>query len=206
WQYVGLDCEMVGSGPNGMRSELARCSIVSYDGDVLYDCYVKPVHRIVDYRTCYSGITKHHMKIAVPFSQARKKIEKLLQGKVVVGHALHHDFDVIHLCHPSHLIRDTSVNLLLKKLAKFPIQSTASLKYLTKALLKQDIQMGTQGHSSVEDARAAMQLFQLVEEEWEKSLPKCGSGPAVGYWPCPCEDLAPEMASFPRLTWGEGIW
>uniref|UniRef100_UPI00358FF107 interferon-stimulated 20 kDa exonuclease-like 2 n=1 Tax=Myxine glutinosa TaxID=7769 RepID=UPI00358FF107 len=169
-RYVGMDCEMVGTGHNGITSELARCSIVSYDGDVLYDCYVRPVHRIVDYRTRYSGITIHHMKTAVPFSQARETIVKILQEKVVVGHALHNDFDVIHLHHPSHLIRDTSTNLLLKKLAKFPIRITASLKYLTKVLLKQDIQMGKKGHSSVEDARAAMQLFHLVHEEWEKNL------------------------------------
>ena len=34
-QYVGLDCEMVGVGPNGSRSALARCCLVDWDGDVM---------------------------------------------------------------------------------------------------------------------------------------------------------------------------
>ena len=32
---VAIDCEMVGTGPRGRVSELARCSVVSYHGDVL---------------------------------------------------------------------------------------------------------------------------------------------------------------------------
>lgn len=31
-------------------------------------------------------------------------------------------------------------------------------------------QTGKKGHSSVEDARATMELYKVVEEEWERSL------------------------------------
>lgn len=34
-QYVGLDCEMVGVGPQGRRSALARCCLVDWDGNVM---------------------------------------------------------------------------------------------------------------------------------------------------------------------------
>lgn len=33
--YVGLDCEMVGVGPGGCRSALARCCMVDWDGNVM---------------------------------------------------------------------------------------------------------------------------------------------------------------------------
>ncbi|NXQ67058.1 I20L2 protein, partial [Quiscalus mexicanus] len=32
-KLVALDCEMVGTGPGGRTSALARCSIVTYEGD-----------------------------------------------------------------------------------------------------------------------------------------------------------------------------
>lgn len=71
---VAIDCEMVGTGPRGRVSELARCSVVSYHGDVLYDKYVRPEMPIVDYRTRWSGITRQHMRKAIPFQVAQKEV------------------------------------------------------------------------------------------------------------------------------------
>ena len=48
---------------------------------------------------------------------------------------------------------------------------TFSLKRLSAALLQRLIQEGNQGHSSVEDAIATMQLFQLVQSDFEKRCP-----------------------------------
>lgn len=71
---VALDCEMVGTGPGGHCSELARCSILDYHGNVLYDKYVRPSQRVTDYRTPWSGISKHHLRDAMPFSQAQQEV------------------------------------------------------------------------------------------------------------------------------------
>jgi apoptosis-enhancing nuclease len=71
---VAIDCEMVGTGPRGRVSELARCSVVSYHGDVLYDKYIRPELPIVDYRTRWSGITRKHMHKAIPFQVAQKEV------------------------------------------------------------------------------------------------------------------------------------
>lgn len=71
---VAIDCEMVGTGPRGRVSELARCSVVSYHGEVLYDKYVRPEMPIVDYRTRWSGITRQHMRKAIPFQVAQKEV------------------------------------------------------------------------------------------------------------------------------------
>ena len=55
---VALDCEMVGTGPDGRSSELARCSLVDSKGKVLYDEFVQPKGFVTDFRTRWSGIRK----------------------------------------------------------------------------------------------------------------------------------------------------
>lgn len=71
---VALDCEMVGTGPGGRCSELARCSIVDYHGNILYDKYVQTCQPVTDYRTRWSGIRKDHLLSATPFIQAREEV------------------------------------------------------------------------------------------------------------------------------------
>uniref|UniRef100_A0A8C8EAF0 Exonuclease domain-containing protein n=1 Tax=Otus sunia TaxID=257818 RepID=A0A8C8EAF0_9STRI len=78
-KLVAIDCEMVGTGPGGRTSALARCSIVSYGGDVLYDQYVRPTAPIVDYRTRWSGIRRQHMANAVPFGKAQREVRPRLR-------------------------------------------------------------------------------------------------------------------------------
>ncbi|XP_020353667.1 interferon-stimulated 20 kDa exonuclease-like 2 [Oncorhynchus kisutch] len=169
-KYLAMDCEMVGTGPKGRNSELARCSIVSYDGDVVYDRYIKPTNEVTDYRTRWSGISWHQLVKAMPFQHARKEILKILAGKVVIGHAVHNDFKSLSYSHPAVLTRDTSRIPLLNQKAGFPEKDVASLKRLTKALFNRNIQTGKKGHSSVEDAKATMELYKVVEVEWERTL------------------------------------
>ncbi|KAM8815382.1 interferon-stimulated 20 kDa exonuclease-like 2 [Rhynchonycteris naso] len=169
-KIVAIDCEMVGTGPKGHVSSLARCSIINYNGDVLYDEYILPPCHIVDYRTRWSGIRKHHMVNATPFRIARGQILKIITGKIVVGHAIHNDFKALQYFHPKSLTRDTSHIPPLNRKANCPENATISLKHLTKKLLNRDIQAGKGGHSSVEDAQATMELYKLVEVEWEQHL------------------------------------
>ncbi|XP_010075047.1 PREDICTED: apoptosis-enhancing nuclease-like, partial [Pterocles gutturalis] len=169
-KYVAIDCEMVGTGPQGRLSELARCSVVSYEGDVIYDKYVKPELPIVDYRTRWSGITKQHMKNAIPFKAAQAEILKILKDKIVVGHAIHNDFQALKYFHPKDRTRDTSRIPMLNQRAGLPGRASVSLKSLARHLLQKKIQVGCRGHSSVEDARTAMELYRLVEVQWETEL------------------------------------
>ncbi|KAM6229366.1 LOW QUALITY PROTEIN: interferon-stimulated 20 kDa exonuclease-like 2 [Spheniscus humboldti] len=169
-KLVAIDCEMVGTGPGGRTSDLARCSIVGYGGDVVYDRYVRPAAPIVDYRTRWSGIRRQHMANAVPFGQAQREILRILSGKVVVGHAIYNDFKALKYFHPKALTRDTSKIPLLNRKGGFPENAAVSLKRLAKELLHRDIQVGKGGHSSVEDARATMELYKVVEAEWEQHL------------------------------------
>ncbi|NXJ01294.1 AEN nuclease, partial [Psophia crepitans] len=169
-KYVAIDCEMVGTGPQGRLSELARCSVVNYEGDVVYDKYVQPELPIVDYRTRWSGITKQHMKSAIPFKVAQAEILKILKDKIVVGHAIHNDFQALKYFHPKDRTRDTSRIPVLNQRAGLPGRANVSLKSLARHLLQKKIQVGCKGHSSVEDAQTAMELYRLVEVQWETEL------------------------------------
>uniref|UniRef100_A0AAY4AZH2 Exonuclease domain-containing protein n=1 Tax=Denticeps clupeoides TaxID=299321 RepID=A0AAY4AZH2_9TELE len=166
---VAIDCEMVGTGPKGHRSELARCSILNYHGDVVYDKYILPVHPVMDYRTRWSGIRKRDLKRATPFLEARGEILDVLRGKVVIGHALCNDFLALGFVPPGGLIRDTS-SRLFKEMCGFHNRRLVSLKSLSLNLLNRRIQDGKGGHCSVEDAQATLDLYKLVEEQWEQIM------------------------------------
>lgn len=75
-KLVAMDCEMVGTGPGGKCSEVARCSIVNYYGSVVYDKYILPRHPVTDYRTRWSGIRKHHLQQAVAFEDAQNEVRR----------------------------------------------------------------------------------------------------------------------------------
>lgn len=75
-KYLAIDCEMVGAGPKGSVSQLARCSVVSYEGDVVYDKFIIPSLPVTDYRTRWSGIRPRDLANATPYSEARKEVKK----------------------------------------------------------------------------------------------------------------------------------
>ncbi|CAI4819399.1 CBM_collapsed_G0051640.mRNA.1.CDS.1 [Saccharomyces cerevisiae] len=163
-KYIAMDCEFVGVGPEGKESALARISIVNYFGHVVFDEFVKPREKVVEWRTWVSGIKPEHMKNAITFKEAQKKTADILEGRILVGHALKHDLEALMLSHPKSLLRDTSRHLPFRKL--YAKGKTPSLKKLTREVLKISIQEGE--HSSVEDARATMLLYKKEKTEFEK--------------------------------------
>ena len=165
-RVIALDCEMVGvnAGPL-IKSALGRCSIVDYNGEVLFDRYVIPEGEIVDYRTAWSGITSRHMRYALPFDEALSKIRLIMDGAVVVGHDLKHDFTALELTHPPSHTRDTALYKPLRTLAELPTEHPPSLRNLAWKLAGERIQNGV--HCSVEDARAVLRVYKRVEKRWE---------------------------------------
>lgn len=167
-EYIACDCEMVGVGA-GRVSALARASLVNWNGKIIYDKFVRPKGKITDYRTRVSGVRKRDMDTAVNFDRAQREVKALLEGKILVGHALKNDVEALKIKHPSHMIRDSALyRPLLKRNALGKWQAN-SLKNLSK-LLGHNIQSGE--HSSVEDARASMMVFRKHRDAWETSILK----------------------------------
>lgn len=181
-KIIAIDCEMVGVGPE-KKSALARCSMVNYDGSVIYDTFVKPKDKITDYRTQWSGIRSSDMINAIPFRKAKRQARKLLKGRILVGHSLQSDLSVLKLKHPPYSIRDTSKFIPLRTLAGLSPGATPSLKALTRNILHTDIQ--TSEHCSIEDARASLSLYKHCEMGWENDYMKVDSSSYLGdaFWP-----------------------
>ncbi|XP_017273774.1 RNA exonuclease 4 [Kryptolebias marmoratus] len=162
---VAIDCEMVGVGPDGEDSILARVSIVNQFGKCIYDKYVKPTEKVTDYRTDVSGIRPEDIKDGEDVQTVQREVANILQERIVVGHAIHNDLKILHLDHPKKKIRDTQKYKPFKTIAK---SGRPSLKVLCREVLNVKVQQGE--HSSVQDAQATMRLYTLVKKQWEAEI------------------------------------
>ncbi|KAK2839213.1 hypothetical protein FQN49_006359, partial [Arthroderma sp. PD_2] len=132
-KYVAIDCEMVGVGPNPDKdSALARVSIVNYNGDQVYDSYVRPKEMVTDWRSPISGILPKHMVEARSLETVQRDVAKLLDDRILVGHAVRNDLDALLLSHSKRDIRDTSRHPPYRKFAG---GGSPKLKVLASELL-----------------------------------------------------------------------
>lgn len=161
-KYIAVDCEMVGVGDGGFGHALARVSIVDFHGQQVYDSYVRPKEKVVDWRTRISGISPKHMATARDFETVQMEVAQVLKGRIIVGHDLRHDLDVLILDHPRKDIRDTAKFSGFKKYGHGP---KPALRVLAREILAVEIQTGQ--HSSIEDARVAMLLFRKYKPAFD---------------------------------------
>ncbi|EGS22039.1 uncharacterized protein CTHT_0039240 [Thermochaetoides thermophila DSM 1495] len=161
-KYIALDCEMVGVGDGGHEDALARVSVVDFHGRQVYDSYVRPRQRVVDWRTAVSGVAPKHMATARSFDEVQAQIASLLKGRVLIGHDVKHDLRVLELSHPVKDIRDTAKYGGFRKYGHGP---KPALKVLAKEVLGVEVQKGE--HSSMEDARVAMLLFRKCKSGFD---------------------------------------
>ncbi|KAH9134161.1 hypothetical protein AeRB84_019988 [Aphanomyces euteiches] len=154
---LAVDCEMCKT-TKGV--ELTRVSIVDEQHNVLLDEYVLPSNPIVDYCTPYSGISADTLEgctnslASVRRIQARL-LELIAAETILVGHSVENDLLALRLIHRR--IIDT---VLLYPHPKGPPFRSA-LRYLSSVYLKMEIQTGSDGHCSVEDATCTMKLTQV---------------------------------------------
>lgn len=163
-KYVAIDCEMVGVGPGGHDSILARVSISDFHGRQVYDSMVRPRPGVVvtDWRTHVSGVRARDMRLARNFDDVQAQVAELLRGRILVGHDIRHDLAVLELQHPHKDVRDTARFPGFRKYGNGP---KPALRVLAKEILGMEIQDGQ--HSSVEDARVAMLLFRRHKPQFD---------------------------------------
>jgi DNA polymerase III alpha subunit (gram-positive type) len=170
---VGLDCEMVGVGAiradGSRKSSLARVAICDFNGKRLYDKYVIPkegLEGISDYRTEFSGITPEKLvrldKDNHSFKKVRAEVIKIIADKIIVGHGLKNDFTVLNLDIPPNRKWDSTEIDIFMKNHPYLKRAPRRLQEIAKEYAGNEIQMADKtGHSPLEDARAAMNLYRI---------------------------------------------
>lgn len=165
YKVYALDCEMVLTDDD--KYSLARISVIDWHGKTVLDKYVLPSLPIKNYFTQFSGITEKILEnVTTTLQDIQTELLALLgPDSILLGHSLESDLNALRLTHP-HII-DTSI--IYPHPRGLPLRS--SLKYLANKYLKREIQKGgADGHDSVEDARAVLDLVRM----------KCEKGPKWG--------------------------
>jgi RNA exonuclease 1 len=155
YPLFALDCEMVETR-EGL--ELARVSLVDEGLRCVYDKLVRPDNPVLDYKTRFSGVTEDTLReVSTSLADVQADLALLLPPtSILIGHSLENDLHALKMVHL--LVIDTSCLFQGRSQAQAKTNFKPKLQLLAKRLLKKEIQVGSGGHSSVQDAQACMEL------------------------------------------------
>ncbi|KAM9330590.1 RNA exonuclease 1 homolog [Gastrophryne carolinensis] len=147
-----LDCEMCYT-TKGL--ELARVTVINSQLKVVYDTFVQPDNKIVDYNTRFSGVTEEDLEnTSITLRDVQAVLLSMFScDTVLIGHSLESDLFALKIIHPT--VIDTAI--------VFPHRLGLPYKRALRSLmadhLKRIIQDNVEGHDSSEDACSCMELM-----------------------------------------------
>ncbi|XP_050298411.1 uncharacterized protein LOC126737529 isoform X2 [Anthonomus grandis grandis] len=148
-----LDCEMSYT-VTGL--EVVKVTMVDIKGRPVYNEFVQPNNKIVDFNTRYSGITAEDFVrySPKPLAQVQRELLKFITSEtVLIGHGLENDLKGLKIIHRT--IVDTAFTFPHYKGLPFK----RSLRSLAQYCLNKKIQCSSSGHDSYEDARTCIELI-----------------------------------------------
>lgn len=175
--YFALDCEMVGVGPGGLASVVARVTLVNWENEVVLDTFVKVPVPVTDYRTPVSGITAQDIESenAMTYEEVRSAVKRIICGKILIGHGLENDLTALGLTHPWCDVRDTACyasymqEIIDPQTGKLVVRPR-KLRDLAWEVLGRLIQLDGNAHCPIVDAIASLDLYKAARLQWEKHL------------------------------------
>ncbi|XP_054088226.1 putative exonuclease GOR [Zeugodacus cucurbitae] len=152
--YV-LDCEMSYTA-SGLAA--TKVTVIDFDGQLVYEHFVRPIADVVDYNTRFSGVRARDVyrrnKNVKTLRQVQRDLLKIIDANtILIGHGLENDLRVLRILHKT--VVDTSI--VFPHYNGFPHRH--SLKYLAKTYLNRYIQLRGRNHDSLEDTRICLELM-----------------------------------------------
>ncbi|XP_051526068.1 RNA exonuclease 1 homolog isoform X2 [Myxocyprinus asiaticus] len=147
-----LDCEMCYT-KQGL--ELTRVTVITSELKVVYDTFVKPASKVVDYNTRFSGVTHDDLEnTTITLRDVQAVLLSMFSAEsILIGHSLESDLFALKLIH------STVVDTAIVFPHRLGLPFKRALRNLMADYLKRIIQDNVGGHDSSEDAGACMELM-----------------------------------------------
>ncbi|XP_024266520.1 RNA exonuclease 1 homolog isoform X1 [Oncorhynchus tshawytscha] len=147
-----LDCEMCYT-KQGL--ELTRVTVINSELKVIYDTFVKPESKVVDYNTRFSGVTEEDLENAsITLRDVQAVMLNMFNAEsILIGHSLESDLFALKVIH------STVVDTAIVFPHRLGLPYKRALRNLMADHLKRIIQDSVEGHDSSEDACACMELM-----------------------------------------------
>ena len=169
--YFSIQCDMVGIGHGA--SAVARVTLLNWECQVVLDTFVQVPVPVTDYRQ--TGITPldlYDNSLAMSFAQARQAVDRILRGKILIGHGVDAHLVALGLTHPCCDVRDTASRFAsneLNPLTGNPV--TKGISELSLEILKRPISEDER-LQPLQNCMAALELYKTFRSEWEQDLIK----------------------------------
>ncbi|OEU12179.1 hypothetical protein FRACYDRAFT_191771, partial [Fragilariopsis cylindrus CCMP1102] len=167
---VSLHCDLVQTVLSGRTKTLARVTLV--DGptrNVLMDEFAQIHVPVTDF--CGTGITAKDVKVGNSSAILRVQVERLLRGRLVVGHKVEDDLKALGLACPWTHVRDLAyfpAFLREKVVGGSRVVTVRSLDELSDEFLRYRLTPLGDRSRSTDLCRTALCLYETFRDQWER--------------------------------------